>query len=62
MAKPCQVKKILDYTFSRIKEKPPKYFNKLNFWKVDLKRKQKEIQELENQAKAMDDFSSDNER
>ena len=62
MAKPWQLKKCLDYTFCRIKEKPPKYFNKINFWKVDLKRKQKEIQELETQAKAMDDFSSDNER
>ena len=52
---------IVDYTFCGIKDKHPEYFNKLNTLKVDLKRKQKEIQELENQAKAMKDFSSNNE-
>ena len=61
MTKPCQLKKCVDYTFCGIKEKHPEYFNKLNSLKVDLKRKQKEIHELENQAKAMEDFSSNNE-
>ena len=61
ITKPCQLKKCVDYTFCGIKEKHPEYFNKLNSLKVDLKRKQKEIHELENQAKAMEDFSSNNE-
>lgn len=60
LTKPCQLKKCVDYTFCGIKDKHPEYFNKLNTLKVDLKRKQKEIQELENQAKAMEDFSSNN--
>ena len=61
LTKPCQLKKCVDYTFCGIKDKHPEYFNKLNTLKVDLKRKKKEIQELENQAKAMEDFSSNNE-
>ena len=61
MTKPCQLKKCVDYTFCGIKEKHPEYFNKLKSLKVDLKRKQKEIHELENQAKAMEDFSSNSE-
>ena len=59
--KPYQLKKCVNYTFCGIKDKHPEYFNKLSTLMVDLKRKQKEIQELENQAKAMEDFSSNKE-
>lgn len=61
LTKPYQLKKCVNYTFCRIKDKHPEYFNKLSTLMVDLKRKQKEIQDLENQAKAMEDFSSNNE-
>ena len=57
MTKPCQLKKCVDYTFCGIKEEHPEYY-KLNSLKVDLKRKQKEIHELKNQAKAMEVFIS----
>lgn len=57
LTKPCQLTKCVDCTFCGIWDKHPEYFNKLNNLKMHLKRKQKEIQELENQAKAMGDFS-----
>ena len=60
-SKPCQLKKCCDYTYCGLKDKHPEYFNKLNSLKNDLRKKGKDIQELENQTKAMEDFSSNNE-
>lgn len=44
-----------------MKDKHPEYFARLNSLKHDLRKKRKDIQELESQTKAMEDFSSNNE-
>ena len=53
---PCKLKKCTDYTFCGLKDKHPEYFNKLNGLKQDLKKKNKDIEELENQLKTMEEF------
>ena len=50
-----------EYTFCGIKDKQTEYFARLNSLKHDLRKKRKDIQELENQTKAMEDFPSNNE-
>lgn len=61
ISKPCQLKKCCEYTFCGMKDKHPEYFARLNSLKHDLRKKRKDIQELESQTKAMEDFSSNNE-
>ena len=58
---PCKLKKCTDYTFCGLKDKHPEYFNKLNGLKQDLKKKNKDMEELENQLKTMEEFSTNNE-
>ena len=50
ISKPSQLKKCYDFTYCALKDKHPEYFSKLN----------QDIQELENHAKAMEDFSQMN--
>ena len=44
-----------------MKDKHPEYFTRLNSLKYDLRKKRKDIQKLESQTKAMEDFSPNNE-
>ena len=44
-----------------MKDKHPEYFTRLNSLKYDLRKKPKDIQKLESQTKAMEDFSPNNE-
>ena len=58
---PCKLKKCTEYTFCGLKDKHPEYFNRLNSMTQDLRKKNKDVEELENQLKTMMDFSSNNE-
>lgn len=61
VSKPRQLKKCCEYTFCGMKNKHPEYFTRLNSLKYDLRKKRKDIQKLESQTKAMEDFSPNNE-
>jgi hypothetical protein len=59
--KPCVLNKCDDFTYCGIKEKHPEYFAKLNSFKLEKRKKENEILELENQVKAIGQFATTSE-
>ena len=59
--KPCILNKCSDYGYCGIKEKHPEYFAKLNTLKLERRKKENAISELENQIKSIEQFSSTSE-
>jgi gentisate 1,2-dioxygenase len=59
--KPCVLNNCVDFTYCGIKEKHPEYFVKLNSFKLERRKKENEISELENQVKAIEQFATTSE-
>ena len=56
--KPCVLNKCTDYTYCGIKDKHPEFFSKLNALKLQRRKKENAILDLETQIKSMQEFSS----
>jgi hypothetical protein len=59
--KPCVLNKCTDYTYCGIKDKHREFFSKLNALKLQRRKKENAILELESQIKSMQEFSSSSE-
>jgi len=59
--KPCMLKRCTEYTYCGIKDKHPEYFSKLNSLKLERRKKENTISEIENKINSMQQFSSSSE-
>ena len=59
--KPCVLNKCTDYTYCGIKDKHPEFFSQLNALKLQQRKKENAILDLESQIKSMQEFSSSSE-
>lgn len=58
---PCNLKKCTDFTYCGKKDKHPEYLAKLNSLKLELRKKEKGVAELESQIMSIEQFSSSSE-
>ena len=59
--KPCVLNNCTDYSYCGIKDKHPEFFSKLNSLKLERRKKENAILDIENQIKSMQEFSSSSE-
>ena len=59
--KPCVLNKCTDYSYCGTKEKHPEFFSKLNSLKLERRKKENAILDLEKQIKCMQEFSTSSE-
>ena len=59
--KPCVLNHCTDYSYRGIKDKHQEFFSKLNSLKLECRKKENAILDIENQIKSMQEFSSSSE-